>query len=146
MRIGLDLIGISDPGFDLRRAGDVAADAEAAGFASVWFANLTRGADALSLITLAGQATSTIELGTAVVPTYPRHPLAMAQQAATTNGLVGGRLGLGIRAAAAWRWGSGRRTACGSRMTTAPPRRSRPATCASTCRCSCRCCGRVPSS
>src|SRR3954452_6806870 len=96
MRIGLDLIGISDPGFDLRRAGDVAAAAEAAGFASVWFANLTRGADALSLITLAGQATSTIELGTAVVPTYPRHPLAMAQQAATTNVLVDGRLGLGI--------------------------------------------------
>jgi F420-dependent oxidoreductase-like protein len=96
MRIGLDLIGVSDPGFDLRRAGEVAAEAESAGFASVWYANLTRGADALSLITLAGQATSTIELGTAVVPTYPRHPLAMAQQAATTNVLVGGRLALGI--------------------------------------------------
>ena len=31
-----------------------------------------------------------------MVPTYPRHPLAMAQQAATTNVLVGGRLALGI--------------------------------------------------
>jgi F420-dependent oxidoreductase-like protein len=96
MRIGFDLLGVMDPDFDLRRAGQLAADAEEAGFDSVWFPNLTRGADALSLITLAGQATSTIELGTAVVPTYPRHPLAMAQQAATTNVLVNGRLALGI--------------------------------------------------
>jgi len=31
-----------------------------------------------------------------VVPTYPRHPLALAQQAATTQALCGGRLTLGV--------------------------------------------------
>jgi F420-dependent oxidoreductase-like protein len=37
-----------------------------------------------------------IELGTAVVPTYPRHPAALAQQALTTAAACGGRLVLGI--------------------------------------------------
>ena len=46
--------------------------------------------------TIAGQATSKIELGTAVVPSYPRHPSALAQQAATANALAGGRLVLGV--------------------------------------------------
>ena len=37
-----------------------------------------------------------IRLGTAVVPTYPRHPMALAQQALTVNQVAGGRLDLGI--------------------------------------------------
>jgi F420-dependent oxidoreductase-like protein len=37
-----------------------------------------------------------IELGTAVVPTWPRHPLALAQQALTTSTMAGGRLSLGV--------------------------------------------------
>ena len=38
-----------------------------------------------------------IELGTAVVPTYPRHPAVLAQQALTVALAVGaGRLALGI--------------------------------------------------
>jgi F420-dependent oxidoreductase-like protein len=45
---------------------------------------------------LAGRATDSIELGTAVVPTHSRHPLYMAQQALTTNAACGGRLALGI--------------------------------------------------
>ena len=52
--------------------------------------------DALTMIALAGQQTSTIEMGTAVVPSYPRHPNALAQQAATVNALTGGRLVLGV--------------------------------------------------
>ena len=35
-------------------------------------------------------------MGTAVVPTYPRHPLALAQQALSTQAACGGRLLLGI--------------------------------------------------
>lgn len=71
--------------------------AEADGFQSAWMGNHLNH-DAMTLCALAGQATSTIELGTAVVPTYPRHPMVMAQQALTTNMACGGRfiLGLGL--------------------------------------------------
>ena len=37
-----------------------------------------------------------IELGTSVVPTFPRHPMMLAQQALTVNAASGGRLCLGI--------------------------------------------------
>ena len=70
--------------------------AEERGMQSIWVANVPRGFDALTLLALAGQHTRTVELGTFVVPTYPRHPVALAQQALTTNAATGGRLVLGI--------------------------------------------------
>jgi F420-dependent oxidoreductase-like protein len=70
---------------------------EAAGFDSFWLPNLpTRNYDALLVMALAGRETTRIELGTAVMPTYPRHPLAMAQEAMTANAATRGRLTLGI--------------------------------------------------
>jgi 5,10-methylenetetrahydromethanopterin reductase len=77
----------------------LAADVQAAhdaGFPSYWLPHLPRGGDALTSLVIAGRAVPDIELGTAVVPTWPRHPLALAQQALTTNLAVGGRLSLGI--------------------------------------------------
>jgi F420-dependent oxidoreductase-like protein len=71
------------------------AKAEADGFASAWAANIFNY-DALTLLTLAGRVTKTLELGTAVVPTYPRHPAALAQQALTAQAAAGNRLTLGI--------------------------------------------------
>lgn len=68
---------------------------EADGFASGWIGNHLNH-DAMTVCVLAGQATSTLELGTAVVPTYPRHPMVMAQQALTTNMACGGRFTLGL--------------------------------------------------
>ena len=68
---------------------------EEAGFASYWTPQVPTF-DALTVLALAGQQTSRIELGTAVVPSYPRHPNALAQQAATANALAGGRLVLGV--------------------------------------------------
>lgn len=71
--------------------------AEEDGFSSIWFVQLpTSGCDVLTAIALAGQRTNRIELGTGVVPTYPRHPLVMAQQALTTNIAASGRLSLGL--------------------------------------------------
>jgi 5,10-methylenetetrahydromethanopterin reductase len=70
--------------------------AEERGMQSIWVANVPRGFDALTLLALAGQHTRAVELGTFVVPTYPRHPAALAQQALTTNAATGGRLVLGI--------------------------------------------------
>jgi 5,10-methylenetetrahydromethanopterin reductase len=66
------------------------------GFASVWMSNIF-GLDALTSLAVAGSHVPGIELGTAVVPTYPRHPAVLAQQALTAALAVGpGRLMLGI--------------------------------------------------
>ncbi|MGP4029473.1 LLM class F420-dependent oxidoreductase [Actinomadura sp. 3N407] len=73
---------------DVRRAADD-------GFSSAWMSQIF-GVDALSALAVAGGGVPGIELGTAVVPTYPRHPAVMAQQARTTALALQGRLTLGI--------------------------------------------------
>ena len=65
------------------------------GFASAWISNIF-GLEALTALAVAGRQVPGIELGTAVVPTYPRHPAVLAQQALTTDVALGGRLALGI--------------------------------------------------
>ncbi len=93
MKIGLALGG--GDGESLDQAVDRIVTAERDGFAAAWLANIF-SLDALTVLALAGQKTERIELGTAVVPTYPRHPHALAQQAATVGVATGGRLALGI--------------------------------------------------
>jgi len=71
--------------------------AAADGFASYWLAELpTGGFDALTALAAAGTRVPEIELGTAVVPTFPRHPIALAAQALTVDSWLGGRLTLGV--------------------------------------------------
>ena len=65
------------------------------GFDSIWFGQIF-GPDVLTVLALAGQKTSRIELGTSVVPTYPRHPHMLAQQALTVQAAASGRFNLGI--------------------------------------------------
>jgi 5,10-methylenetetrahydromethanopterin reductase len=65
------------------------------GFASAWMSNIF-GLDALTALAVAGREVPGIELGTAVVPTYPRHPAVLAQQALTVDLALSGRLTLGI--------------------------------------------------
>jgi len=72
-----------------------AVDAENDGFDTAWFGQLF-GIDALTITALAGAATSRIELGTGVVPTFPRHPYVMAQQALTVQGATNNRFVLGV--------------------------------------------------
>jgi F420-dependent oxidoreductase-like protein len=74
---------------------DWAADLRAAGFQSAWLPQ-SSGYDALTALAVIGDRVDGIELGTAVVPTYPRHPAVMAVQALTTQAAIGGRLALGI--------------------------------------------------
>jgi F420-dependent oxidoreductase-like protein len=69
--------------------------AEADGYASAWMAQIF-SLDALTALAVAGREVPRIELGTAVVPTYPRHPMMLAGQALTTQAASGGRLALGI--------------------------------------------------
>ncbi len=68
---------------------------EAAGLDSLWMANIF-SVDAITTLALIGQRTHRIGLGTAVVPTYPRHPTAIAQQALTAAAASGNRFTLGI--------------------------------------------------
>ena len=70
-------------------------DAEKDGFDGVWFGQVF-GPDVLTVLALAGAKTSRIELGTSIVPTYPRHPHMLAQQALTVQVASGGRFNLGI--------------------------------------------------
>jgi F420-dependent oxidoreductase-like protein len=65
------------------------------GFDTAWCLQIF-GYDALTLLAVVGREVPDIELGTAVVPTYPRHPVVMAIQAVTTQAASGGRLVLGI--------------------------------------------------
>lgn len=69
--------------------------AEEEGFTVFAMANVFAH-DAIGTLTLVGGLTSRIELTTGVVPTYPRHPMTMAQQALTAQAASGGRFTLGI--------------------------------------------------
>jgi 5,10-methylenetetrahydromethanopterin reductase len=95
MRIG---IGIGDLTGRPATIDDLVAQAkraEADGFATGWFANIF-GVDAIMAAALCARETTRLELGTAVVPTYPRHPMAMAQQALTAQAMARGRFTLGV--------------------------------------------------
>jgi 5,10-methylenetetrahydromethanopterin reductase len=96
MRIGINAttqLGRSDiAGFTQH-----ALAAEADGFSSYWLAeHPVGGFDALTAIAVIGQSVERMELGTAIIPTYPRHPVALAGQALTTQSAIRGRLSLGI--------------------------------------------------
>ena len=94
MRIGIfigDLMRVGSADEVIERARTVADD----GFASLWVPQVFDW-DALIALALIGHAVPAIELGTAVIPTYPRHPTLLAQQAISTQVASGGRLVLGL--------------------------------------------------
>ena len=95
MRIGIAIGSVARDDVPLAALLVCIQEAEAAGFASAWVANAF-GFDAITLMALAGRETERIELGTFVVPTYPRHPVALAQQALTAASACEGRFTLGI--------------------------------------------------
>jgi len=65
------------------------------GYRTIWLAE-RGGWDALTSLAVLGAAVPGIELGTAIVPTYPRHPLTLAAQALTVQAATGSRLHLGV--------------------------------------------------
>ena len=71
------------------------AEVQALGFDSAWMPGIPNGPDVLTLLAVAGRGAQ-LEMGPAVLPTYLRHPVALASQALTVNEAVGGRLTLGI--------------------------------------------------
>ncbi|MCC6628855.1 MAG: LLM class flavin-dependent oxidoreductase [Chloroflexi bacterium] len=70
--------------------------AEAAGVRQIWMTQSTTAPDTLAIFAAAALRTSRVGLGTAIVTTYPRHPMVMAQQALTVTDLAPGRLRLGL--------------------------------------------------
>ena len=91
----MGLAAFISPGKDLPTAVARVQVAERLGYDAV-FTTQTTGRDALTVITAYAAGTSTIKLGTGVQPCFPRHPLAMAIEAATVDEIAGGRLILGI--------------------------------------------------
>lgn len=96
MRIGLNATALVAKGSVepfIKHAQTAAAD----GFKSYWVAeHPTGGLDALTVLTIVGQTVDTMELGTAVIPTYPRHPMVLAGQAVTAQSAMRCPLTLGI--------------------------------------------------
>ena len=76
--------------------------AEEAGLASLWIPQIPDDFDALTAATLIGTQTTRVEIGTAVVPVQPRHPIALAHQALSTQAACGGRLTLGLGVSHHW--------------------------------------------
>ena len=66
-----------------------------AGIQTAWSSQIF-GYDALTAIGAIGREVTGIDFGTAVVPTYPRHPVMLAGQALTVQAATDGRLTLGI--------------------------------------------------
>jgi F420-dependent oxidoreductase-like protein len=92
MRIGAYLVPGGQPLAQLVSEVTAAADA---GVRNVFFAQIGSW-DALTAIAVAAASVPGVDFGTAVVPTYPRHPLALASQALTVQAATGNRLTLGI--------------------------------------------------
>ena len=69
---------------------------ERAGIDTAWMTNTAQTPDPLGVLAVAASKTERIGLGTSIVQTYPRHPLALAQQAMVIDQLAPGRLRLGV--------------------------------------------------
>jgi F420-dependent oxidoreductase-like protein len=95
-RSARERIGLAVFGTDALAAASAIIAAEDAGIKQVWMTQVTPAPDTLSIYAAALVQTTDIRVGTAIVPTYPRHPLALAQQALTLGDLAPGRLRLGV--------------------------------------------------
>jgi F420-dependent oxidoreductase-like protein len=76
--------------------------AEEAGMHTVWIPQIPDEFDALTAAALVGDVTARIEIGTAVVPVQPRHPVALSQQALSVQNVCEGRFSLGLGLSHHW--------------------------------------------
>jgi F420-dependent oxidoreductase-like protein len=73
-----------------------------AGVASIWVPQIPDEFDALTMAVLVGLEAPDVEIGTAVVPVQPRHPIALAQQVLSVQAILQGRLALGLGVSHHW--------------------------------------------
>jgi F420-dependent oxidoreductase-like protein len=89
-------IGLAIEARETQAAMMAIADAEAAGVEQIWMTQSPPTLDTLTLYAAVAMRTMRIRLGTSIVPTYPRHPLVLAQQALTLSDIAPNRLRLGV--------------------------------------------------
>ncbi|MBI2913011.1 MAG: LLM class flavin-dependent oxidoreductase [Chloroflexi bacterium] len=91
LRIGVHILEPTAP-----QAVDAIVEAEERGVDAAWMTLGGASPDPLPIFAAAAVRTSRILLGTSIVPTYPRHPLALAQAAKVVGQLAPGRFRLGV--------------------------------------------------
>jgi F420-dependent oxidoreductase-like protein len=89
-------VGLVVDGTNAAAATTTIVAAEAARVQQIWMAQPPWSPDVLTTLAAAATKTSTVRLGTSIVPTYPRHPLVLTQQALSLYDIAPGRLRLGI--------------------------------------------------
>jgi F420-dependent oxidoreductase-like protein len=89
-------IGLIVNGTNAAAAIKTIAAAETAGIQQIWMTNTPWFPDVLTTLAAAAIKTSIVRLGTAIIPTYPRHPVVLAQQVLALHDIAPGRLRLGI--------------------------------------------------
>jgi len=89
-------IGIQVVAPTVRTTIEAIARLERAGIETAWMTSGAGTADPLTVFAAAAMATERIRLGTSIVHTYPRHPLALVQEALAIDQLAPGRLRLGV--------------------------------------------------
>jgi alkanesulfonate monooxygenase SsuD/methylene tetrahydromethanopterin reductase-like flavin-dependent oxidoreductase (luciferase family) len=89
-------LGLVVDGSNAAAAVKTIVSAEAARVRQVWMTQPPFCPDVMTTFAAAAAKTSTICMGTSIVPTYPRHPLVLAQQALSLHDLAPGRFCLGI--------------------------------------------------
>jgi F420-dependent oxidoreductase-like protein len=80
-------IGLGAGAATIDRIVEQAVEAEAAGFTTLWYPSAVLG-DPLAAIVVAGRATTSIELGTAVLQTYTAHPLLTAARVGAVSAAI----------------------------------------------------------
>ena len=95
-RSNCERIGLAIYGADAAAAAKAIVAAEAEDVRQVWMTQFTSAPDTMAIFAAASLLTNRVRMGTAIVPTYPRHPLSLAQQALTLGDLAPNRLRLGI--------------------------------------------------
>src|SRR5215217_809218 len=89
-------IGVGFRPDNARQALDLIGRAEAAGVETIWTVMNAMGRDTATIFAAAAVQTERIKLGTAIVPAFTRHPIALATQAVALEDLAPGRIRLGI--------------------------------------------------
>ncbi|GAC1430099.1 MAG: TIGR03564 family F420-dependent LLM class oxidoreductase [Ktedonobacteraceae bacterium] len=89
-------IGLAVSGTDTKVVVAAIVAAETAGVQQIWMTQSTPLPDTLTTFAAAAVQTQHVRMGTAIVPTYPRHPLALAQQILALHDLAPDRIRLGV--------------------------------------------------
>ena len=90
------LVGVAVGGAGIREILGMIRRAEELGIDAAWMTTGGARPDSITVFAAAAGLTEKIKLGTSIVPTYPRHPLVMAQQAQIVAQLAPGRFRLGV--------------------------------------------------